>query len=507
MIVPNVGPQAEAVSCDADELYFGGEVGGGKTILGIILALNAHWRSLILRRINDDARGICSKAVEIVGHTNGLNRTFLEWQMPDGRYIEFGGCQLEDDKQRYKGRDHDLKFFDEAADFSESQVDFICLWLRSSKKGQRCRVVFASNPPTTAEGAWLTRRFGAWLDKTHPKYPTPPGQLRWYFRDEHDQEIEVDGPGPYPFKNERTGETEMVRAISRTFIRSRLDDNPDYLRTGYKDRLNRAPEDLRNVYRGGDYTVGMRDQPNQVIPTAWIEAAQKRWTKNPPQNVPMVAIGVDCSGGGSDPMIIAPRYDYWFAPLIEIPGKQLPMDRLGKFGAAAILTERRNKALVILDMGGGYGQSIFENLKENEIEVFKYNGTETTGMRTRDRIYGFYNVRSHAIWSFREALDPDQDQGSPIALPPDQVLLSDLTAPTFEVLPRGIKVELKENIVKRLGRSPDRGDSVIMSYYAGASSLRGMDIKPRNRPVEVVTKRGTRSSGSQVVITKRMRRR
>ena len=207
-------------------------------------------------------------------------------------------------------------------------------------------------------------------------------------------------------------------------------------------------------------------------------------------------------------MIVAPRYDFWFAPLIEIPGKQLPMDRLGKFGAATILSHRRHKALVVLDMGGGYGQSIFENLKENEIETFPYNGASATGARTKDRIHGYTNVRSQALWMFREALDPDQDQGSPIALPPDQVLLADLAAPTFDIVPRGIKVEAKEEIVKRLGRSTDRGDAVVMAYYAGASSLRGMDIKPRNRPVEVVTKRGTRSSGSsQVVITKRSRRR
>ena len=497
VVVPNAGPQMDAFYCEADELYFGGEVGGSKTFLAIILALNGHHRSLILRRINDDARSICNKMVEAVGHTNGLNRTFLEWQMPEGKYIEFGGCQLEDDKQRYKGRDHDLKFFDEAADFSESQVDFICLWLRSAKPGQRCRVVFASNPPTTAGGAWLTRRFAPWLDKTHPKFPTPPGQLRWYFRNEDDQEIEVDGPGPYPFKNARTGETEMVKAISRTFIRSRLDDNPDYLATGYKDRLNRAPEDLRNVYRGGDYSVGMRDQPNQVIPTAWIEAAQKRWTKDPPANVPMVSMGVDCSGGGKDPLIIAPRYDFWFAPLIEIPGKELPMERLGRFGAAQVLSHRRHKALVVLDMGGGYGQSMFENLKDNDIDVFSYKGAESTGARSKDRQLGFYNVRSHALWMFREALDPDQEQGSPIALPPDQTLMADLTAPTFETGPRGIKVEAKEDIVKRLGRSTDHGDAVVMSYYAGANSLRGLDVKPRNRPLQIVTKRDLRAGRYQ----------
>ena len=46
--VPNPGPQTEAYFCKADELFYGGQAGGGKTDLGIGLALTAHTRSLIL---------------------------------------------------------------------------------------------------------------------------------------------------------------------------------------------------------------------------------------------------------------------------------------------------------------------------------------------------------------------------------------------------------------------------------------------------------------------------
>ena len=52
--VPNVGPQTEAYYSEADEIFYGGEAGGGKTDLGIGLALTEHKRSLILRRINKD---------------------------------------------------------------------------------------------------------------------------------------------------------------------------------------------------------------------------------------------------------------------------------------------------------------------------------------------------------------------------------------------------------------------------------------------------------------------
>src|SRR3546814_1539203 len=79
-------------------------------------------------------------------------------------------------------------------------------------------------------------------------------------------------------------------------------------------------------------------------------------------------------------------------------------------------------------------------------------------------LLGFYNKRSETIWRFREALDPSQPGGSPIALPPDPMLVADLTAPTFTVPPRGIKVESKEDVCKRLGRSTDRGDAVVMAW-------------------------------------------
>lgn len=45
--------------------------------------------------------------------------------------------------------------------------------------------------------------------------------------------------------------------------------------------------------------------------------------------------------------------------------------------------------------------------------------------------------------------------------------MADLTAPTFEITKQGIKLEAKEDLVKRLGRSPDKGDAVIMSWSAG----------------------------------------
>src|SRR3954470_23943563 len=69
--VPNPGPQTQAFLCEADELFYGGEAGGGKTDLGVGLALTAHKRSLLLRRINKDAVKIKPRIEEILGHDSG----------------------------------------------------------------------------------------------------------------------------------------------------------------------------------------------------------------------------------------------------------------------------------------------------------------------------------------------------------------------------------------------------------------------------------------------------
>jgi hypothetical protein len=88
-------------------------------------------------------------------------------------------------------------------------------------------------------------------------------------------------------------------------------------------------------------------------------------------------------------------------------------------------------------------------------------------------------------------------------LPDDPVLMADLTAPTFEITKQGIKLETKEDLVKRLGRSPDKGDAVVMSWSAGPKFMTdgGEWITRRDQlvrgsaAVKVVTGRDKRNRG------------
>jgi hypothetical protein len=266
---PNDGPQRDAYECEADELFYGGQAGGGKTELGLGLALTVHKRSLILRRINKDAVKLVERVVEILGRRTGYNGQLQRWKLRN-RMIVFSGCEHEDDKQRFKGNPYDLIYFDEGTDFLVSQYRFIIGWNRSANEKQRCRVVVGSNPPTTAEGLWVIRHWSPWLDPMHPR-PAHPGELRWFTTGPDGSDIEVVDRGPHLVNGE------SVLARSRTYIPARLADNPDLHRTGYGAVLAGLPEELRRAYRDGNFAAGLKDDDFQVIPTGWIEAAQRRW--------------------------------------------------------------------------------------------------------------------------------------------------------------------------------------------------------------------------------------
>ncbi len=469
--VPNPGPQTDAYFCEADELFYGGSAGGGKSELGLGLALTAHTKSLILRREREQVHDLFERLGEILDTDKGRNGQQLRWDVPGSdQIIRFAGVKEEKDKQKFKGRPYDLYVFDEIADFLKSQVMFIKTWNRSTKPGQRCRILYTGNPPTTAEGLWIIEYFAPWLDPRHPN-PAKSGELRWFMYDAEDREVEVDGAGPHAVKLE-DGKIEQRYATSRTFIRANLSDNPFLMKTDYGKSLDALPPEIRAAYRDGRFDLGLKDNPSQVIPTSWIIAAQKRWTKNPPQNVPMCAIGVAPVQGGADELTLAARHDGWYAPIVAIPGEKVPD---GKTILQHLIVLRKDAALPIIDMGGGYGGAISELLTDNQMKWVGHKGALGSTSRTKDKQLGFVNKRSEAYWRFREALDPDQPGGSPIMLPDDPKLVADLSAATFTVKRGGdgvleIKVEPKDGIKSRLGRSPDRGDAVIISWTDGAKA-------------------------------------
>lgn len=481
-MIPNPGPQTDAWFSEADETFYGGAAGGGKTALLCGLALEEYEPALILRRQATQIKGIEDEIARMLGTRAGYNSQSHIWRLPNGGKIELGGVPNESDKEKYQGRPHRLKGFDEITQFLESQYRYIIGWTRDAL-GRRCRIVATGNPPTSAQGMWVIRYWGPWLDPAYPN-PAKPGELRW-FTTVDGEDLEVDGPGPHLINGE------MVTARSRTFIQSKLEDNPDLMETGYGATLEALPKELRGRMRHGLFDVEAEDDEWQAIPTKWIRLAQARWTSQPPQDTKMTAVAADIAQGGADKTQIQARYDWWFSTFDSYKGSETPD---GPTAAALIVKKMRDRCRVIVDAGGGYGGDTLTQLAHADIDCYGFKGSQGSSSASRNGLYRFKNMRSQVVWQFRELLDPDF--GSRVALPPDPELLADLSAFRYEFTPSGsrgggeIFIRPKDEMREELGRSPDKGDTTIMLSASDLSALR--------RPRASEERRNARSAAPKI---------
>ena len=215
------------------------------------------------------------------------------------------------------------------------------------------------------------------------------------------------------------------------------------------------------VYRNrvlGEFAASDEDG---IIPLAWVEAANDRWrgwTEQGRQLEQLTAVGVDPARGGGDKTVLALRA----ASVIADLRRYVHSDTMTTTGhVSGVLNAHKGQAVVDVV---GIGAGVFDRLREMGCSVVAFNAAEHTDELDRSGEPGFANRWAAAWWKMRERLDPAT--GSDIALPPDDLLTGDLTAPHWRVTSGGkIQVESKDEIRARLGRSTDDGDAVVMAFY------------------------------------------
>lgn len=452
---PTPGPQTMAFNSEADITGYGGAAGGGKTELGVGLSLTRHQRVAIFRQNGTELGAIADRIAQIVGGRTAYNGSEHIWRLrrADGAplQIELQSFPNPLDEQKQQGRARDLMIFDEATSMRESAVRYCLGWLRTVDESQRCRALLTFNPPSTVEGRWVVQFFAPWIDPKHPN-PAKPGELRW-FATIDGRDTEVDGPEPF----EHGGDT--IVPLSRTFIPSRIADNPFLAATGYRAQLQSLPEPLRSQLLHGDFNAGVEDDEMQVCPTEWVEAAMRRWK---PRDVlpPMDAVGVDVARGGKDQTIIARRHGAWFDRPLTYPGTATPD---GPTVAGLVVAAVRDHAPVMIDVIG-VGSSPYDFLRQTGVQVHGINVSEAaTGFDKSGRLR-FRNQRSELWWRMREALDPASNSG--ICLPPYKALLADLCAPTWKLANGAVAVASREDIIKKIGRSPDFASAFVLALMS-----------------------------------------
>lgn len=459
---PN-SPQARAYESKADIVGYGGAAGGGKTDLALGSSFTKFYRTIIFRREYSQTDGIISRGNEILdGICSFVSGDKKSWNTPDGRNIKVAGIEHLSDMHKYKGRARDHIVFDEASDFLEAQVRFILGWLRTDRADVKPQALLTFNPPTTPEGEWIVKFFAPWIDPDYTGIKAEDGELRWFARID-DKDVEV--PSGEPVEVE--GKPQIPQ--SRTFFRASVEDNPVYMATGYDRQLENLPEPLRSQLRWGKFGLIAADDIWQCIPTQWIVEAQARCIPANKPKVELRSVGVDPSRGGGDEFDIAKLYGNWFE-LIRHEGRDAPD---GQTGARFVTDAMEVNAPVFIDVIG-IGSSVYDHLKIlNGLEVSPINVGAGSNVTDKTGRYEFANLRSQLWWQFREALDPAS--GENIALPPDSRLRTDLRTPKFQIVGGKIKVESKDDIRKRIGRSTDAADAVQLAWY-GVTGLPMLSI-------------------------------
>ncbi|MGH2508839.1 MAG: hypothetical protein ACRDHZ_15740, partial [Ktedonobacteraceae bacterium] len=376
------------------------------------------------------------------------------WRFKEkGNILEFGACQRPGDEKKWQGRPHDFVGFDEIPHFLESQFRYLCGWVRTTRRDLKPRVIAAGNPPTDLDGQWIKRYWAGWLREGHHPFAIP-GDLLWYTTLKgEDFWVEK---GNAEMRLEVSGE--FLIPLSRTFIPARLADNL-FLNPEYIAQLQGMPEPLRSQLLYGDMDIENEVDPWQIMSAALLLARM---------TVPLdyiyeglvEQVGVDCSRGGADETVAIGRAGSLILPPIAWPGKTTTD---GPKTAALIATELKrrgwDRAAVVVDVIG-IGASVYDSLKQLLPRVYGFNSAEASTMMDRTHCLKMANNRAAGHWTVREWLD---DADDPLYLPIHEKLRADLLAPRWELTPRGILVEAKDDIKERLGRSPDYGDATIMA--------------------------------------------
>jgi hypothetical protein len=465
--LPN--PQRLALESPADVLGYGGSGGGGKTDLLLGLAGTQHKKAIVFRRVFKNLRGIIERSRELFSRgldhrTDSFNEQLHRWNLGNGKQIEFEAMQYEKDKENFRGRPHDFYGFDEVTEFSRTQVEFVMAWMRSTEPGQRCRAILTFNPPSDESGNWVIDYFLPWIaflfphEYDHPN-PAAPGELRWYATIDGKETECKDGE---PFYHS----DELIRPMSRTFIPAKLADNPHLANTGYSAVLQSLPEPLRSQMLYGDFAAHKEADPWQVIPTAWVKEAQRRWMEREKPTMPLSGLGADIARGGKDALVTAKRYGTWFDIPAKTPGVNVED---GPAAAALIqqaLAEDEHIGYINLDVIG-VGTSAYDSAKAiwpGLVNPVNAAAGSKFVVKTKEgkEVLRMKNIRAEYHWRLRMALDPVH--GDNIALPPGNEIVADLCAAKYKMLAGGvIQIEEKTAIKERIGRSPDLGEAVMLA--------------------------------------------
>jgi len=258
---------------------------------------------------------------------------------------------------------------------------------------------------------------------------------------------------------------------------------PSYLcgLEGFKNRAGKPLPPLEEGWRKVtspefDYMVLARFPAKghkQLISMDWINTARAKYDSYlagnggvfvKPEFVTGVA-GLDVAGFGEDANVLLTRYGIFVSPLVSWGGLD-PAET----GARAV-TEMQG-----MDVGSVYVDSTGLGMSTAPVMKREFNSpavsvhfAEKAGKSCE--LGDFFNKKAELYFAVRDALRKGE-----LALPPDENLIQELLAYSYDIDDKGkVRVTDKSTIKLLIKRSSDRSDALALSYYTD-SAFDGMDL-------------------------------
>ncbi|HEX3029653.1 MAG TPA: terminase family protein [Clostridia bacterium] len=429
--------QEKMLSSSVNEVLFGGAKGGGKSDALLFGALRyidrSNYKALIVRRTFPRLKEIIDRSMVFSRLGGKYNKQEKTWQFYKNSQragkISFGHCQNTGDEYNYQGHQYHYIAFDQVEEFSENMFTIISA---CGRKTDDTPVYIRATANPGGEGkVWVRNR---WIKGKSAE--------RVYF-------------------TENCVEGKTVK-LSSMFIPATVYDNHILLAKNpeYVAFLMNLPDKYRKMYLYGQWDI--EDDPDQLVSFEFLERGYNNGLNKGAgaggYGEERIFLGVDVARFGDDTTEIAYLRNDVVTKIESY--EKLDIVRVAGIVEKKILAERICPENIGIDVVG-LGAGVYDILRSKGYPVVSIGSGERP-LENSEQAYRYKNLRAQMCWSFREKLRLGET-GIGIR---DSVFEEEALAVRYFISnEREIQIESKEEIKKRLGRSPNKFDAAVYAVF------------------------------------------
>lgn len=399
---------------------YGGAIRGGKSYTAVAMAIlfarmwaGSRW-AIVRKDLPTLKRNVLPVWEKLApeGFAGPIHRTDWKVDFLNGSEILFFTESIKDDPDldRWKGLEVNGFFLEEANELQEKTfnkaIERAGSWIIPGLEDQPPPIIIATCNPAQN---WVKAK---WYD------PWVRGELKapWYY------------------------------------LPSKITDNP-HLPAEYIESLKSLPPREYKRFVEGDWSVA--DDPDQLIQADWADEAFSR----EPQRSGHKRMGVDVARFGDDATVIAIADGHHVEHITEMQGADT--QRVAD-AVAALMTTYSVQARDVRVDTVGVGSGVADALVRRGFKPAEFIAG-AKAVERRDYLQA-KNLRTQGWWDLRELARTGKLSFGEFDDQTKLKILGDLTAPRYSVGgDKVIALEAKDQIKKRLGRSPDHGDAIVMA--------------------------------------------